>query len=184
MPDRRGILATTAGVMADHGLSIRSAQAETRMGRALQELEVVLAEGAVEPNWGVIGVDLRAHLLDASERRPVRRFRPEGSAEVRIAAHSPGRWAVHISAPDAIGLLAAAAGWLADHGLNVERAEIGGEFGWAFDTFIVSADVSASQPGDGGRPRSVRNAGSGGLEGIEVVAARRMTAFLSGHQPE
>ena len=138
--DRPGLLAHTAAVMAEHGLSIRSARATTLDHRAQQEFEVVLVDGAPEPNWGVVGLDVRAGLLGERERS-FSPFRPVGEAEVRIERDGPDQWLVHVSAPDTVGLLAIAAGWFADHELNVIRAEIGGEFGWAVDTFVVTGRI-------------------------------------------
>ncbi len=154
--DRRGLLATTAAIMAEHGLSIKVAKATTADGLARQELEVTLIDGAPEPNWGVVGVDLRAALL-GERARPLPSFKAEGEAAVRVLNDGPQRWVVHISAPDTLGLLAVTAAWFVDHGLNVESAEIGGEFGWAVDTFVVTGDLPA-----GGE--------------------RRLTALLSGRE--
>ena len=138
-PDRRGLLAVTAGVAARHGVTIEEANATTDLdaGVAVQDVVVRAVELplAGEPDWTAIGQDLRDALCGtAAVLAP---FHPVGPASVAVNELADHRLTIRVTAPDAVGLLAAAAAWLQDRGADIESATITTERGVASDVFVV-----------------------------------------------
>ena len=145
--DRPGLLATTAGVLADHGLSIDDARIATwsRHRLALQRLRVSTREvpSSGEPDFPYIGQCLRNALAVAAPRPETNVF-PDGCAVRSVVAMGPGRWKVEVEARDEIGLLARVANALHGLGANVLAADVHSEGARALDTFLVELDDEAS----------------------------------------
>ena len=145
--DRPGLLATTAGILADHGLSIDDARIATwtRHGLALQRLRVSARElpTSGEPDFPFIGQALR-HALAMTAPRPETNVFPDGCAVRSVVPMGPGRWKVEVEARDEIGLLARVANALHGLGANVLAADVHSEGARALDTFLVELDDEAS----------------------------------------
>ncbi|MDQ1520810.1 MAG: hypothetical protein QOI55_1883 [Actinomycetota bacterium] len=149
-PDRPGLLADTAGVLAAHGLSIADASAATWSGRgiALHALTLVDAAGVDEDAWERLGRDLRtvgtASAASAAGTSISPAFTPRGRAVVTVDGSEPDRALVRVTAKDQVGLLWAICRWFADHGLSIESLRATTEHGMARDVFLVVGDHDAS----------------------------------------
>lgn len=140
--DRPGLLATTARVLADQGLTIVSARIASwsSHGLALQRIGVVPVELPLsgEPDWPFIGQKLRTALTGPVDAPVESAMLPDGCA---VRAVRPGRalsqWFIDIEANDEIGLLARIAGTLQALGADVIAADIRSHEGRAVDTFLV-----------------------------------------------
>ena len=145
--DRPGLLATTAGLLADHGLSIDDARIATwtHHGLALQRLRVSTRDqpSSGEPDFPFIGQALR-NALALTAPRPETNVFPDGCAVRSVAAMGQGRWKVEVEARDEIGLLARVANVLHGLGANVLAADVHSEGARALDTFLVELDDEAS----------------------------------------
>jgi [protein-PII] uridylyltransferase len=140
--DRPGLLATTAGVLASHELTILSASCSSWPDLELASQRVVVAStrGAT-PIWDDIGEDLRRTLGQAE---PVPgRFVPTPPVTVQTSADIGDRSVVTITAPDSVGLLWAVATWFADNKCNIELALIETTGAVARDTFVVAGNPDA-----------------------------------------
>jgi hypothetical protein len=132
--NRKGLLADTAGLVANEGLSISSASAVTWEHLDLA-LHAVCLPGA--PPGAVTLERLGARLRAAADGdRPDVRFEPEGPAEVRVVGEAGGDAIVNLSAPDQFGLLWAICRWFADNGGDIQAAGISGA-AIVHDVFIV-----------------------------------------------
>jgi predicted amino acid-binding ACT domain protein len=132
--NRRGLLADTAGLLAQEGLSIASASAVTWEHLDLA-LHAVCLPGA--PPGAVTLERLGSRLRAAAEGdRPDVRFDPEGPAQVRIVGEAGGDAIVTVNAPDQFGLLWAICRWFADHGGDIQAAGVSGD-AIVHDVFIV-----------------------------------------------
>lgn len=145
--DRPGLLATTARILADHGLSIDDARVATWAGHglALQRLRVSARNlpSSGEPDFPFIGQALR-HALAMTAPRPQTNVFPDGCAVRSVIAVGHGRWKVEVEARDEIGLLASVAAALHGLGANVLAADVHSEGARALDTFLVELDDEAS----------------------------------------
>ena len=145
--DRPGLLATTAGVLADYGLSIDDARIATWAVHrlALQRLRVSARTlpSIGEPDFPFIGQALRAALAVDSVRPDATTF-PDGCAVRSVVAVGHGRWKVEVEARDEVGLLASIAAALHGLGANVLAADVHSEGPRALDTFLVELDDEAS----------------------------------------
>ncbi|MGH9095233.1 MAG: ACT domain-containing protein [Acidimicrobiales bacterium] len=168
--DHSGLLAATAGVLAEAGLTIVDAAAavlpESRL--ALQRLTVTSTgtitsreSGPIDDDgWDALGQRLRdvhgSHL-------PVPRapWAPAAPVAVETQPQEMGRVVVTVHAPDRAGLLAAIGGWFEDHGANVEMCQATGEDGMAHDVFVVAGAVDADELATalGGHPVTSTGAG-------------------------
>jgi predicted amino acid-binding ACT domain protein len=135
--DRRGLLADTAAVLATEGLSIASASAATWVGHDIALHAVIVPAGQDPPLWPDLGTRLRALTADNA---PTVKFEPEGQAVVTSSAQASHHRLIIVSAPDQVGLLWATCRWLADCGVNIESARVGGHAGIAEDHFMVVGD--------------------------------------------
>jgi predicted amino acid-binding ACT domain protein len=138
-PDRPGLLAATAGTLASHGLSVRTAGMTTwpDQGMALQGLAV---NGAAD--WEALAAEIRQVLYG---KRPVSvAWKPEGPVKVVSSPVLTGHSLITVEAPDRVGLLWAVASWFADHRLSVEAAQLEEEGQRAVDRFLIdgSPDVN------------------------------------------
>lgn len=136
--DRRGLLADTAAVLAAEGLSIANASVATwaRLDIALHA--VIVPAGGKPPMWPDLGTRLRALTADTA---PSVKFEPEGQAVVTSSADAGDHRLVTLSAPDQVGLLWATCRWLADRGVNIQSARVGGQDGFAEAHFLVVGDA-------------------------------------------
>ncbi len=141
--DRTGLLADTAGALAEEGLSVHSASVATWTDPAiaLHALTAMPTTGT-PPDWAALGERLRSVAIRQSARR---RFTPAGKARVTVASGGPGRSVVKITAPDQVGLLEAITRWFADHGISILAAEITTVHRTATDRFVVEGEPDASQ---------------------------------------
>jgi pimeloyl-ACP methyl ester carboxylesterase/predicted amino acid-binding ACT domain protein len=132
--DRPGLLADSAAVLAANGLSITEASATTWPGPGLALHSFVL-RGRTLPDeraWRLISDALRTGPGPAPGRVS---FRP---VTVDAFGVGEGLFVVKLSAPDKVGVLAAATRWFADHGLSIQAVTAGGRGRWVDDTFLVS----------------------------------------------
>ncbi|GAC1530789.1 MAG: hypothetical protein NVS3B12_05820 [Acidimicrobiales bacterium] len=133
--DRRGLLADTAAVLAAEGVSVIAASALTWTSKGLALHALTVSPGHMtQSRWDELGARLRA--VGAGERIALE-FTPLGRAEVSCASASEGRLLLSVTAEDQVGLLWAICRWLADEGVGIESAQIGGRGGRADDRFLV-----------------------------------------------
>jgi [protein-PII] uridylyltransferase len=140
--DRQGLLADTAAVLAAEGLSITSASAATWVDHDIALHAVIVPPGLAAPLWPDLGTRLR---VLTAESAPTVTFRPEGKAVVASSAAASHHRLITVAAPDQVGLLWAACRWLADHGVNIESARVGGSHGMAEDHFLVVGDADVDE---------------------------------------
>ena len=141
-PDRAGLLADTTGVLAAAGIGVVAASALTLddAGLAVQSLTVSAPRLDAE-GWAAVGPRMQAAVLGTVSRP---RFHPAGVTEVSATGQPGGLMLVTVSAPDQLGLLCAVCGLLADQGVSIEVAMVGGAGGRAEDVFLVRGDVDVS----------------------------------------
>lgn len=138
--DRTGLLADSAGVLAANGLSVTSATATTWHGQGLA-LHAFCVRGPRpldEGSWQKLAHDLR-HLADGS-RRPSR-WIPLRPVSVDTYVVGDGLLLIRLSAPDRVGVLAAACRWFADRGLSIEAVHARTVGRRVEDTFIVAPQL-------------------------------------------
>jgi UTP:GlnB (protein PII) uridylyltransferase len=143
-PDRRGLLARTAQVCAQHGVSIAEARIASWPGLALQRLIVVPEQvpSSGEPDWTTVGQALRAALADEVGTSPVDASVSAGCdfAINSIEPQPDGSTCVRVSGADRVGLLAAIAKALSEAGADIQSAVLGERDGVAIDVFTVVAE--------------------------------------------
>lgn len=139
--DRPGLLADTAGLLANHGLSVASASAISwpASGNAMHALTIDNWR-PTEDLWDRLGVQLRRLGRDDS---PTVSFTPVGRAVVTSSPSAMGRSVVTVTAPDQIGVLWAICRWFADHDVSIEAACAGAEDGQVEDHFVVVGQPDA-----------------------------------------
>jgi UTP:GlnB (protein PII) uridylyltransferase len=138
--DRPGLLAATAGALAERGLSVVSAGAATWEHRAmaLQSVTVVDPERRswAAADWDLAAEDIKA--VTSGQRRPVVAFKPAGPAKVVTSPVLDGNALVTVEAPDRVGLFWAIASWFEAGGYNVLAARLSDDgHGRATDAFLV-----------------------------------------------
>jgi UTP:GlnB (protein PII) uridylyltransferase len=137
--DRPGLLAATAGTLASHGLSVRTAGMTTWPDQAMA-LQGLTISGAAE--WDALAAEIRQVL---GGKRPVSvAWKPEGPVKVLASQVLTGQSLITVEAPDRVGLLWAVASWFAYHRLNVEAAQLEEQGERAVDRFLIdgSPDVN------------------------------------------
>ena len=146
-PDRPGLMADTAGVLAEERLSVSSASALTWTGTGIALHSITMAAAELEPErWQDIGRRIRAA---AGIGGPDVAFEPSGAAHVSATGAdeevggSP-RSLLTVTAPDQIGLLWAICRTLADQRVSIEVAQVGGEGGTARDLFVTTGAVDVA----------------------------------------
>ncbi len=132
--DRRGLLADTAAVLAAEGLSITAASVATWVSHDIALHAIIVPPGGQSPLWPDLGARLRALTADTA---PTVAFMPAGRALVTASADVSDHRLVTVTAPDQVGLLWATCRWLADRGVNIQSARVGGAGGVAEDHFFV-----------------------------------------------
>ncbi|HZU72527.1 MAG TPA: [protein-PII] uridylyltransferase [Acidimicrobiales bacterium] len=169
-PDRPGLLSTVAGVLALHGLGIRSADVASAEGMAVEVFEVEPATGE-HPRWDGLRSDLADSLegrlglearLAEKERAYSfgRRPRAARSAEPRVLVDNDASLAatvVEVRAQDRLGLLHAVTRVLAAAGLDVVRARVSTLGHEVVDSFYVR-DSSGAKLTDPGRVEELERA--------------------------
>jgi glycine cleavage system regulatory protein len=144
--DRPGLLATTAEVLADNGLSIEDARIATWKSHALalQRLRVTgPARSSVEPDFPYIGQVLH-HRLALPRLRPSATTLPDGCAVRSVVNVGLNRWMVEVQARNEVGLLARVADALHGLGANVLVADVHSEGPIAIDTFLIELEDESS----------------------------------------
>jgi [protein-PII] uridylyltransferase len=147
--DRPGLLATVAGVLELHRLSVRAAAADTD-GTLARQSWIAEAQFGGGPEPDAVRADLRralSGLLDpaarlARRRRPTgptRSVRPAGAAPlVRIVPEaSRSSTVLEVRAPDVPGLLTAVAGAVTAAGVDVVAARVDTYGADAVDVFYL-----------------------------------------------
>jgi predicted amino acid-binding ACT domain protein len=135
-PDRPGLLADSAAVLAWHRLSITHASATTwPNGVALHALTVEPPDVLDDDAWRALGEDLRA--MVASGRVTTPPFRPVGRAAVTVDGATGDRRLVRVTARDQLGLFSAICRWFAAHQTSIEAVHASTSDGVATDTFVV-----------------------------------------------
>jgi UTP:GlnB (protein PII) uridylyltransferase len=138
--DRPGLLAATAGALAERGLSVVSADAATwdQWSMALQGVTVVDPERRSwgPDEWALAADDVRE--VAGGQRRPAVSFQPSGPVKVVASPVLDGHALVTVEAPDRVGLLWAIASWFETGGYNVLAARLSDDGrGRATDAFLV-----------------------------------------------
>lgn len=144
--DRRGLLATTASVCADHALQIRSARVASWDHVALQRLSIepTVVPLSGEPDWTSLGQALRSALTDPlAPEIPVSALGGDFSIDL-IEDIGNGLFRVTVSGADRVGLLAAITSSLTYSGADIRSAELRNLGDRIQDVFVVSG-ISAGQ---------------------------------------
>jgi UTP:GlnB (protein PII) uridylyltransferase len=143
--DRAGLLATTTGTLAGHGLSILQAAAITWSHRGWALQRVLVGDPRAGTSASIEPELLRARLGAAvrSAADPAVPFVPAGQVHVDVKQLSGGLCQVSVATPDAIGLLWAISKWFEHHGCNVlvARATTAGDH--VEDAFVVDGAPDA-----------------------------------------
>ncbi len=160
-PDRPGLLALSAGVLALHRLDVRSASASLRGTMGVAVLRVAPRYGSL-PDWSVVSGDLRraaegdldlvAALRDR-ERAYARNAAPPAAPAVRLLHDvSDAATVVEVKAADGIGVLYRIAAALGVCGLAIRTAHICSLGADVVDAFyVVGPDGRKLAPGEPGR---------------------------------
>ena len=133
-PDRTGLLARVAGVLALFGFDIRDAAGYIQDGMALEVFDGADRYGRLAEPEGrdAVATTLRAALsgelpLEDQLRARIRRYRIPDPGDVTIVVDqdaSPSATVVEVHAPDHVGLLAQVASTFADLGVDVRTAKV------------------------------------------------------------
>jgi len=133
-PDRTGLLALVAGVLALFGFDIRDAAGYITDGMALEVFDGADHFGRLADPEGrdAVVVALRGALtgelpVDEQLRARIRRYRIPDPGDVAIVVDedaSPSATVVEVHAPDHVGLLAQVASTFADLGVDVRTAKV------------------------------------------------------------
>jgi [protein-PII] uridylyltransferase len=147
-PDRTGLLARVAGVLALFGFDIRDAAGYIQAGMALEVFDGADRFGrlADSEGRGAVETTLRAVLtgevsLEDQLRARIRRYRmPKSAGDVAIVIDvdaSPSATVVEVHAPDHVGLLAQVAATFADLDVDVRTAKVATLGDRVVDVFYV-----------------------------------------------
>jgi [protein-PII] uridylyltransferase len=147
-PDRTGLLARVAGVLALFGFDIRDAAGYIADGMALEVFDGADRFGRLADPEGrdAVVTTLRAALADEVPieeqlRARVRRYpMPEGAGDVAVVIDqdaSPTATVVEVHAPDHVGLLARVAATFADLDVDVRTAKVATLGDRVVDVFYV-----------------------------------------------
>ncbi len=165
-PDRRGLLAQVAGTLALHGLDVRSADASSEGGVAVDTFTVEVARGTW-PDTARLREDLEAVLSDrlalvdrlaakaaayAGGRRPTSARPVVRSVAVDNEA-SRSSTVVEVRAPDEVGLLHRVTRALFDCDLDVVSARVSTAGAEVVDAFYVRDAAGAKVTGEAHQDR-------------------------------
>ncbi len=134
-PDRPGLLAVTAGTLASHGLSVKTAGMTTWPDQAMA-LQGLTISGAAD--WDALAAEIRQALQ--GNRAVSVLWKPQGPVRVLSSSVLTGQSLITVEAPDRVGLLWAVASWFGDHGLNVDAAQLDEEGDRAVDRFLIDGN--------------------------------------------
>jgi [protein-PII] uridylyltransferase len=155
--DRPGLFSKVAGVLALHGLDVRSASAgQARDGRAVEVFDIESAFDK-EPNWPRVAADLEAVLdgrmaladkLIERSRSYARRYRRTAAipADPRVIVDndaSARATVIEVRAPDGIAVLHRITAALANCGLDVRLARVSTIGHEVVDAFYVTDRAGA-----------------------------------------
>ena len=161
VPDRAGLLAVVAGVLAINRLPVRAATGFSENGMAVEIFDLDRS-GSTEPNWAKVEADLARALEDPTglEARLAERARgwrlPKRAGAARIAPPrvlidndaTPRATVIEVRMPDGVGVLARIARAIAACGcdISIVRAmTLGHE---VVDTFYVTDGETAAKVTD------------------------------------
>jgi [protein-PII] uridylyltransferase len=146
-PDRTGLLASVAGVLALFGFDIRDAAGYIDDGMALEVFDGADRYGRLAEPEGrdAVATALRTALqgdlpLREQLRARIRRYRIPDPGDVAIVVDqdaSPSATVVEVHAPDHVGLLAQVASTFADLGIDVRTAKVSTLGDRVVDVFYV-----------------------------------------------
>lgn len=160
-PDRPGLFADTAGVLALHSLRVRSARIRTIEGLAVDEW---LVTSAIDEQPDTVAIERTLARLASGDRAPMASLaalhRISLTASSRAASGAPGQARVlvlpaagtgatvlEVRAADRMGLLHDLGRALADIGVAVRSAHVGTHAGQTLDTFyLTDADGAPLAP--------------------------------------
>ena len=159
-PDRPGLFCRVAGVLALHGLDVRSAVAAGEAGMAVEVFEVEPAYGTT-PNWPRVTADveralggrlsLESRLADRARayagRRRAAAARPPEPRVLFDDDASATATVVEVRAPDGVGVLYRITRALADCDLDVRTAKVSTLGHEVVDAFYVT-DATGSKIAD------------------------------------
>jgi pimeloyl-ACP methyl ester carboxylesterase/glycine cleavage system regulatory protein len=138
--DRRGLLADSATVLTNSGMSIANASASTWKQQHLALHSFIVAVGAqFDPAaWDELGERLRSMAaMGTALSSTLQPLRP-----VSVSVQGAGdRSLVKVVAPDEQGLLATICRHFQDHDINIETLQARTRNGMADDTFLVIGNV-------------------------------------------
>jgi [protein-PII] uridylyltransferase len=163
-PDRPGLLATVAGVLAVHRLPVRGATVLGYRGMALEVFELDLA-GRDEPDYARLEADIGATIADPADleakierrARSLRLPRRPGAALVAAPrvlfdnAVTPRATVVEVRAADGVGLLYRISRALSESGCDISVAKVLTLGHEAVDTFYVTEGPRGPKINDAGR---------------------------------
>jgi [protein-PII] uridylyltransferase len=174
--DRPGLLATVAGVLALHGLDVRSADVTGEGGYAVELFDVEPSRRRW-PDWQLVADEIDAALrgtlpLDerlakqarayAGERRPSSPH-PASSDVTIVNDASATSTVIEIRAPDAVGLLYRITKTLFTLELDVTRARVSTNGYDVVDAFYVRDGASGGKISDRQRIRAIEDAARAAL---------------------
>lgn len=150
-PDRRGLLATVAGVLAANGLSVRAATGLSEQGMAIEVYDVDVT-GRSALDWSAIKSDIARAFEDAAflesklrqreksqhVRRTIQAAVPAPPRVLFDNESTPRATIVEVRAPDGVGTLSKIAGALTAEGCDIDVVRaltLGRE---VVDTFYVA----------------------------------------------
>ena len=163
-PDRPGLFCRVAGVLALHGLDVRSAAAGGEDGMAVEVFEVEPPYNR-QPDWGRVAVDveralsgrlsLESRLTDRARayagRRRAAAARPAKARVLFDDDASATATVVEVRAPDGIGVLYRITRALADCDLDVRTAKVSTLGHEVVDAFYVTDAAGAKLDHEGHR---------------------------------
>ena len=157
-PDRLGLFGDTAGLLASHGIKVRSAVLHTVAELAVDTWRVDIERVDELPDSALLVQQLQR--LQAGDRAPLARVRrrearsdasPVGSREAEVdlvRGASASASVVEVRTPDRTGLLYALGHAVADIGLSIRSAHASTLAGQAVDTFYLTEAAGARPTSD------------------------------------
>lgn len=136
-PDRPGLLADTAGVLAGEGISVLTASAVTwsSTGVAMHAVTFEAPDWIDDAGWAHLGERLRT----LSGSHPLGRPGPLGEEyDVSVSGDLMNRALVTVTGPDRVGVLWAVTSAFTDLGVSVETSAVRTSAGRVVDAFVVS----------------------------------------------
>lgn len=146
--DRPGLLADTAGLIAQRGITVSGAAAATWQQPALAIHALTMpAPLPSPPLLHALGASLRL-LASGLEAPPVPAFKAVGRASVSCVGAIGEEKLLRVTATDQVGLLWAMARWLADSGCSIQAAWLATTAGEANDVLAVRGEPDCAAMAD------------------------------------